>query len=140
MKNNFADILALTDQEPKWYDENGTPRFAEFSPELCPNIYADTVFLMYIQCQYCQRGFYVEMHSTVFSPLPRHPKHLHYGDPPPHGCVGDTMNCMDIRIVQAWRRLPIEKVVESLGDEVWERVKELEVAMDDAGWTEREED
>ena len=26
----------------------------------------------------------------------------HYGDPPRHGCVGDSMNCIDVHIVEAW--------------------------------------
>jgi hypothetical protein len=29
---------------------------------------------------------------------------LHYGDPPNHGCVGDTMNCEDISIKEFWEK------------------------------------
>jgi hypothetical protein len=36
---------------------------------------------------------------------------FHYGDPPAHGCVGDTMNCYDLRIVEFWvKDNPFNKV------------------------------
>ena len=121
MKENYEDIYALTDQEPLWYDQNGTPRFAKFEPKLCPNIYARHVFLILIGCQSCGKRFVVEMHTDFYTSTVKHPKHLHYGDPPIHGCVGDTMNCDDILIVEAWAR--------NTETQEWERVPEWEIIM-----------
>lgn len=46
---------------PNWWDENGTPRFMEHHPRLCPDIYADEVALLEIACQACERRFKVQM-------------------------------------------------------------------------------
>ena len=40
MKANYADILIRIKEEPKWYDENGTPRYEKFHPSFSPDIYA----------------------------------------------------------------------------------------------------
>ena len=77
--------------------------------------------LLRIACQLCGEKFDVEMHSHVWCPI-GHPKKLHYGDPPIHGCIGDTMNCEDLAVLEAWHREP-------LGD--WERVLELEGPIDE---------
>ena len=122
MKSNYADILALTIKEPVWYDENGTPRFVPFRPELCPSIYAGVIVLLRIVCQWCGEEFLVEMHDSVFSPI-KHPHKLHYGDPPIHNCVGDTMNCEDLAVMEVWYR-------EHVGD--WIRRPELEGLIDGA--------
>jgi hypothetical protein len=117
MHNNYEDILALTDKQPQWYDVNGVPRFAPFHPRLAPNIYARHCFLLLIACQKCGRKFEVQMHVFLFERTLKHPKHLHYGDPPCHGCVGDTMNCDDLAVLEAWYRDPLEP---------WERQPQFE--------------
>jgi hypothetical protein len=90
---------------------------------MCPNIYSNQVVLLRIACQYCGTRFDVEMHSDFFAPI-KHPKKLHYGDPPRHGCdgAGDTMNCDDIAVLEVWHR-------EGIGD--WVRLMDLEGLMDD---------
>lgn len=40
----------------------------------------------------------------VFPTLEDYCSSYHYGDPPIHGCVGDTMNCIDLRVVEAWHQ------------------------------------
>jgi len=122
MHASYFDILSRIDSQPTWYDENGTPRYGPFKPEMCPNMYANEVVLLRIACQYCHMSFDVEMHSDPFSWV-RHPKHLHYGDPPVHGCEGggDTMNCDDIAVLEVWHR-------EGFG--VWVRYPDLEGLMD----------
>lgn len=115
MKSNYRDIRDRIPEEPEWYDQNGVPRYGKFDPALCPNIYSNQVFLLKIACQDCHREFRVEMHSDWYDVV-RHPSKLHYGDPPIHECVGDTMNCVDLEVLQVWRRL----------DHKWERVPELE--------------
>ena len=104
MHLEYVDILALTDDDPVWWDSNGVPRFAEFTPYLCPNIYADWVVLLLIGCQYCGERFFVEMHGMEYHNSLGNPRDLHYGDPPRHDCVGDTMNCDDIEVREVWIR------------------------------------
>ena len=103
MKHTFDDITSRITEQPSWYDSNGTPRYGAFAPDQCPNIYADAVVLLRIECQACGRRFNVEMHSHWYAQL-AHPKKLHYGDPPAHGCVGDTMNCEDLEVLEVWRK------------------------------------
>ena len=120
MKESYLDILSRIDKEPIWFDQNGTPRYDEFHPDYCPNIYANLVVLMRISCQACGRIFDVELHySPCWGSMRKShpPKKWHYGDPPSHGCVGDSMNCEDIEVLQAWMR-------EGCGD--WKRHLEFE--------------
>lgn len=51
---------------------------------------------------------------------------LHYGDPPSHGCVGDTENCYDLRVVEFW-----EKSYDRPVDIKWARHPEFEVHLQD---------
>jgi len=116
MHEGYPDIRERIDEEPSWYDANGTPRYGEFTPERCPDIYAHTVVLLQIECQACGRRFKVEMHAGVFEHI-EHPQELHYGDPPAHGCVGDSMNCLDLKVLEVWHTNRIEG---------WTRHTELE--------------
>ena len=109
MHENYNDITKRINEQPKWYDANGTPRYDEFKPDMCPNIYSSTVVLLLITCQSCNLRFKVELHSNAFSPI-EHPHKLHYGDPPIHGCVGDTMNCEDIAVLEVWHKDKFEWV------------------------------
>ena len=123
MLASYDDIRQKIKEDPQWYDENGVPRYSKFSPELCPDIYADEVVLLEIACQDCERRFLVEMHwgqhlkifdrhhESLSNQLRRWLKQkkrgwtpIHYGDPPHHNCVGDTMNCYDLKIIEFWRR------------------------------------
>lgn len=125
MRENYDDIKSKINESPKWYDANGTPRYAEFHPQLCPNIYADVVFLAKIACQNCGKQFDVEMHYDWFSAgRARVPKKAHYGDPPCHGCIGDTMNCDDLEVLQVWQRI----------DHEWTRLPDLEGPVDEQVW------
>jgi len=125
MNHGFHDILSRIDERPSWYDSNGTPRYGEFTPQMAPNIYTTQVVLLRIACQACGEEFAVEMHSTYFSPID-HPAKLHYGDPPRHNCVGDTMNCDDLEVLQVWHK------PRSLGE--WERVPSLEGIIDEEAY------
>lgn len=142
MKQDFADIRQAIIRPPQWFDENGTPRYLPHHPDLCPDIYADEIALLLISCQSCGRQFPVQM-ST--SPIERAERHLmqsrfsdsirfwrsmrgktkawyplHYGDPPAHSCVGSTMDCEYIAVVQLWHRN--EK-------HAWVRLPEYEVLL-----------
>ncbi len=118
MNARFEDITSRISESPLWYDSNGTPRYGPFQPQLCPDIYTNTVVLLRIMCQDCRKEFDVEMHATLFWDF--NPLKLHYGDPPVHGCVGDTMNCEDLRVLECWHR-------EYMGD--WQRYPEREGEM-----------
>ncbi len=119
MKTDYSEIMSCIDREPTWWDWNGTPRYWEFTPRMCPNIYASEVVLLRIACQSCGMEFDVEMHTGPFSEARQHPREWHYGDPPIHGCgcVGNTMNCEDLAVLEVWYR-------PSYGD--FERHSELE--------------
>jgi len=121
MKNNYDDIISHIEDPPTWYDSNGTPRYGSFRPKMCPNIYTSFVVLMRIACQYCGREFNVELHQECmfsYGQKKYPPRKWHYGDPPAHDCVGDTMNCEDLEVLQVWDR--------SNDTMEWTRVKELE--------------
>ncbi len=38
MKPYYIDIIERIDEEPKWYDKNGTPRYRPFHPDLPPAV------------------------------------------------------------------------------------------------------
>ena len=117
MKENYNDILSRIKEEPLWHDANGAPRYDKFSPDMCPNIYTHKVGLFLISCQNCQKEFLVEMHGDMFGDRSeRPPSKWHYGDPPIHGCAGDTMNCDDLKVVEFWVKEDFE----------WKRKKEFE--------------
>ncbi len=132
MLADYSDILALTDKEPMWYDSNGTPRYAPFHPDLCPNIYAKEVVLLEIQCQACAKPFLVEMHWHPFRSVSEaldagNLGYIEYGDPPRHGyrrdgsiscCAGDTMLSEKVKIVEFWQQR-----------RKWKRLKKYEVSL-----------
>lgn len=106
MNADYEDITSRIEEKPQWWDANGVPRYGEFEPDMCPDIYSAHIALLRITCQACGKPFDVEMHLDVIASLKKEfaPTAWHYGDPPRHGCVGDTMNCMDIECLQAWVR------------------------------------
>lgn len=135
MNNRYADITSRIAEQPTWYDEHAVPRYERFSPGAQANIYADRVALVLIACQNCRREFRVCMSESPMDRLPfegRVPvsiEHdiqegiLHYGDPPNADCCpsGPSMNCLDLRVVEFWRRV----------DHVWVRDQYLEVGLED---------
>jgi len=127
MHENYSDIRERIAEEPTWYDHNGTPRYGEFHPQQCPDIYAHQCVLLRIACQYCGEEFDVELCGGVFYPI-TNPSKLHYGDPPIHEnsngewcSAGNTMNCEDLAVLQVWDK-------PSCGE--WERHTELEGTID----------
>ena len=132
MKASYDDIRALTPLAPQWFDHNGTPRYCEFRPFESPNIYAREIALLEIACQACGETFLVEQHRDDLQKAYRRAcgaqdidlaqaveqRTITYRDPPQHGCTGDSMLSITLRVVEFWRRtIQIE----------WERVPALEV-------------
>lgn len=124
MHDSYSDIKERIAEEPMWFDENGTPRYGKFKPDMCPDIYADVVVLMEIACQHCGERLQVQMSRGWMNPDRRPPKKWHYGDPPWHDCTGagESMNCDDIAVLEVWRFNRFE----------WKRLKKLEGSVDDA--------
>jgi hypothetical protein len=125
----YTDITTRIVEAPKWWDENGVPRYSVFSPDDTPNIYAREAVLYEIECQECGQTFEVAEDWSWWPgreiPLSEFVKKrlLHYGDPPRHGgrkgCrAGDTMNSIPRRVLQFW------SLAGSGGE--WIRVGELE--------------
>jgi len=41
MLQHYEDILSRIAEPPRWFDEQGVPRYCEFAPHCIANIYAD---------------------------------------------------------------------------------------------------
>lgn len=139
MHHHYNDIISRIKEKPEWYDQNGTPRYDKFSYDDMPNIYSTEALLVKIKCQDCGMEFMVGMcfceMDKLYNPrassyeedikgylkgkkMWRHWFPVHYGDPPSHGCAGDTMNCIDVQIVEFWKRERFD----------WVRKPEYEIA------------
>jgi len=101
MKENYEDILSRLGK-PDWWDWYGVPRYGE--PTRVPKH-----LIGRIRCQHCAREFRVALvgvyihNSSNIEQVKDQPdwehfshlalvEHWHYGDPPFHDCIGDTMN------------------------------------------------
>lgn len=109
MNKLYSDILALTDKEPAWFDEQAVPRFCEFYPNEVSNIYADEVALLLIACQCCGHLFKVAMshNNTCSSPsilMLIENNSLEYGDPPNIDCCcgGPSTTSETVQILEMW--------------------------------------
>jgi hypothetical protein len=61
MHHHYHDITSRISENPKWWDEHAVPRYSDFAPNECADIYADEVALIEISCQSCGRRFLVAM-------------------------------------------------------------------------------
>lgn len=143
MKNEYADIRSKIEEQPSWFDENGTPRYCPFAPEHAADIYAEECCLLVIECQGCGRPFLVclslsmadrarqrlmfragarpDREPTTLAELIRTDA-IHYGDPPNVSCcaAGPTMNSIPRRVVEFWAAPTASSKYR------WQRVPELE--------------
>jgi hypothetical protein len=115
MKSHYADILALTDRPPTWWDEHGVPRYAEFHPTKCSDIYAKEAVLIGVRCQSCHAPFAVAITARAADKtIPAKQvmlcdqiaaKTLSYGDPPNRDCcpAGPTMSSSPQMVLAYWR-------------------------------------
>jgi len=114
VKPDYNDIRSRLG-DPLWYDRHGVPRYDPFRPGMC-GVYARYVALLEIACQACGRRFAVavdlddlerlewEKEGAFVLPTAEDPGAFCYGDPPRHGCVGDTMSSYTCRIAEFWER------------------------------------
>lgn len=126
MHQQYSDILALSDQPPVFWQEGGVPRFTPFTPSVAPDIYADEVALVRIQCQSCGHPFDICFTSSGTTRLVKalratriadeaarlsetfrlsaliKKRSLQYGDPPNIGCcaAGASMTSDTVRVLE----------------------------------------
>lgn len=112
MNYHYKDIRDLIDKEPEWWDENGVPRYCDFSILRIPDIYKNECALCLIACQGCGRRFRVALSENSMRAVDKRPslaelidkKQLEYGDPPNIGCCpgGPTMSSDMLKIIEYW--------------------------------------
>lgn len=145
MLADYADITSRIAEAPTWWDEHGVPRYGEPGPDMAADIYAEECALVLIACQSCRREFPV-LFTRGMLERALHPDGptlrrliedgtIHYGDPPRHDwkdCgAGDTMNCLDLRVLSYWRRGKL-----GTQEPAWVPVPELVRELPDAAPTE----
>jgi hypothetical protein len=131
MFQDYSDITDRIAEPPKWWDENGVPRYVEFDPHQAANIYAVEVVLLDIACFMCLRRFQVALSGQGGA----HPNEkgisladqirsgeIDYCDPPNYGNCRDgaATGCINLAVLQYWRR-------ESICD--WQRNASLEIVL-----------
>ncbi len=114
MHHHFDDIRERINDSPKWWDENGVPRYCEFSPAETANIYRNECALCIIACQDCRHEFSVALSEDEMRMVHGRPSlaeliesgELHYGDPPNIHCcpAGPTMSSVMMRVVEFWKK------------------------------------
>lgn len=123
MHTEYFDIIEKISEPPKWFDENAVPRYCAFSPQRVADIYAREAVLFMIECQACSHKFTVCLTGRGRGLAEEISKgELHYGDPPNVECcrAGPSMNCVDLRVIEYWRR----------GAHLnWERDQSLEIEL-----------
>lgn len=131
--------------DPLWFDNRGVPRYDAFEPSLC-GVYCSHIAYLEIACQRCKKKFFVSVERTSESKLkwsegyrgrPFLPNEgglgaFYYGDAPGHPsmdkeeegnqCVGTTMTCEEIRVVEFW-----SKTAESKWEWVREPLREVKL-------------
>jgi hypothetical protein len=132
MFEDYSDITGRIAEPPKWWDEHGVPRYADFEPHCVANIYAWEVALLEIACQACWRHFEVALSGQGGGGSGENGRsmadnirggEIDYGDPPNYGnCrVGASMSCFNLRVLQYWRR--------PRGYQAWTRDSALEITL-----------
>ena len=109
MKQSYEDITRRISEPPKWYDEHGAPRYNAFRPHDLANPYAYEAACLRGRCQVCHTRF------VVAASRDRGQTYLFggfqvgdgwsfgYGDPPYHGCNGDSMLMIVMEVKEYWR-------------------------------------
>ena len=112
---DYPDVTSRITEPPAWYTSQGYPRYCRFIPQET-GVYVKYALLADTACQSCEKKFFIgegfnrenmdaimrgdkEHWLTDFEKICQN---YHFGDPPNHGCIGDTMNCIDLRILEAW--------------------------------------
>lgn len=121
--------------EPLWFDDRGVPRYQPFHPDML-DVYITFGALLEVRCQSCKQTFRVgrgvdapgrqSSDLEEMLPDPQGVGAFHFGDPPRHDCVGDTMNSLPMRVLQFWRR-------DGESPQEWRRDEDCEVSWSEEG-------
>lgn len=128
MLPDYTDIIERAGT-PKWYDGHGVPRYHDFHPQKL-GVYDRYAVFAEIECQSCSTPFDVGVgwDGYQFRGDEGHFKlnvvaKFHYGDPPRHGCIGDTMNSVPRRVIGAWRHREWREI--EPGVDTWAEITEV---------------
>jgi len=152
MFHHYADILSRIAEPPRWWDEQGVPRYCEFAPHQLANIYANECALMAIECSGCGERIIAAIDDHTANEVRRIPwqerprvkiadliraGELDYGDPPNVGCcrAGPSQGAISHRVIEYWFRFqdsyfqPGSSVRLVRGAMDWQRDRSLELAF-----------
>jgi hypothetical protein len=110
MKLHYGDIIERIETQPLWWDPYGVPRYCEFHPDACPNLYADEVVLLKVACQSCKKQFSVayewDSRMTELAQPSVDIQAISYGEPPHNKCclTGPSMTSIPLHTIQFWAR------------------------------------
>jgi len=112
MHCDYSDIRDRLGK-PLWFDEAGVPRYCDFHPARCANIYAMEAVLLVITCQMCHEEFRVAISRDDEKDPPLHAlilkKELEYGDPPNACCdIGAPTSSEPHRVLEYWSRAHVQ--------------------------------
>jgi hypothetical protein len=156
MFHHYEDILSRIAEPPRWFDEQGVPRYCDFAPNQLANIYAHECALLEIACQGCGHIFIVALddkgaNEAIAMPGRNSPwqkladlirSHMiEYSDPPNIGCcgAGPSMSSTARRVLEYWSRYqntytePGSTVQFVRGPFDWQRDRNLEIEIPDSG-------
>ena len=155
MLQHYEDILSRIAEPPRWFDEQGVPRYCEFAPDRIANIHAQECALLAIECQSCGRPFIVALdagtanHNVIRRPgqerewrsladiIRSH--QIEYRDPPNVACcgVGAMQTSTTRRVLEYWERIqetykdPDTGILAIRGWRGWTRDHSLEIEIPD---------
>ena len=115
MFNDYGDIRERIAETPKWWDERGVPRYADFEPSRIADVYSQEAALIEVACAACKARLQVACSNIDADPLLKYGTpladkirrgELSYSEPPAHGnCEdGPSMSCQELRVLQYWYR------------------------------------
>lgn len=155
MLQHYEDILSRISEPPRWFDEQGVPRYCDFAPRRIANIHARECALLAIECQSCERPFIVALdettanHNVISRPgqerewrtladiIRSH--QIEYRDPPNVECCpdGPSQTSTTRRVIEYWERIqetyrdPGTGILLSRGRRDWTRDHSLEIELPD---------
>jgi hypothetical protein len=107
MKQKYSCILSRIQETPKWYDENGVPRYEEFNPYSCADFYCKECALIRISCACCGTTFNVAVSSSLYDVANDLSKRstLSYGDPPNVECCEEGVSTVSNveKVLEFWK-------------------------------------
>lgn len=99
--------------EPLWWDDSqAIPRYCEFSPDECNNIYAQEVAFILVECQNCGHEFKISQAWEIFdNPISlsesiKEGYTIGFSDPPNIQCcpAGPSETSDKIKVLEFWQR------------------------------------